>query len=136
MDNKNLYDLDRLKKILTQIDSTSEIGRYMITRTTNLLSLILEIIQEILLNTDHQAQKTIRSDFDCTALITDLETNYQVLKAHETDVLQRHFGDNDLDDRINAVEVADSVLEEIVYNGFDCSPSVFGDFSRVRKLVI
>jgi len=124
------YDLDSLKKILTEIDNQSEIGQYIITRTKNILSLILQIIQEILEETN---PLTRRKEIDGATLITDLEQNYQILKTNETQVLKNHFGETNLDGRINAVEVADSVLEEIVYqNPGEFSPLMGEDISRVN----
>lgn len=109
------FTLSILKKRLGKLNKNSDLGFYMQNRTKNLLSLILEIVTELSKFIESLEKAKNRSDTALTSaqILAELENNYQSFKQSEVSVIKRYMGMTTVDEKINALEVADSYFEDV-----------------------
>ena len=136
-DSNFIFDIELLTKALTQLDKKTEFGYYIINRTRNIIHLLIEVIEALTKISRKDANSAAEEDedhseeledlndqgVDLKAVIADLEVNYQILKKNEVNVIQKYSGDTTIDQKIQAVEVAESIFDEIVnHRGSSHSP--------------
>lgn len=109
------FTLTILKKRLTKLNEKSDLGFYMLKRTKNLLSLILEIVTELSKFIDSLEIMKNESDINLVSaqILSELENNYQTFKQSEILVIKRYIERTTVDEKINALEVADSYFEDV-----------------------
>lgn len=108
------FTLNILKKRLKKINKESELGGYLLKRVKNLFSLILEIVTEINIFVETKNTPVSETISDPNyLLISELENNYQSFKLNEIEVIKKYVDRTTIDEKVNALEVADSHFDDL-----------------------